>query len=112
MEQLLKEKNWDINNEKFIQFLEIVQNDWIYTDALERFTKDNIVNLYNVLEYLCDAGIMKHYMQVYCPDCSKFIGKCYETIQDLPEDVFCPHCGDEIEDITKNLILIYRVVGD
>lgn len=109
-EQLLREKNYNINIEKFIHFLEISKHNYIYTDALERYTQDNIVEIYKALEFLCVEKILKRYCQAFCPDCSRYIGKGYEKIQDLPKEIFCPHCGEMITDIRSNLFLIYRVV--
>lgn len=109
IKQLLQEKKFNIDLEKFMEFMKLVKNNYIYPDAMERFTSDNIVEIYKVLEYLSDKRILQQYVEVYCPNCSRYVGRKYKTLSEIPEEIYCPHCDQEIGDVAQNLFIIYRV---
>lgn len=116
MERLLKEKKFNINVEKFIEFIKISKNNWIYPDALQRYIKCDIVDMYIALEYLVDNNVLENYIEVYCPKCYRYIGYYYKTLFEVPDDIGCPHCDKEIENkdhnntTTNNTIVVYKAV--
>lgn len=112
VERLLKEKKFNIDIEKFVQFLHIVKDNWIYPDAVQRYTKNTIMEVYEVLECLADKGYLEQALVVYCPNCNKFIGNYYKTIHDLPDVEYCPHNDCEITDVIKNAIVVYKESAD
>lgn len=112
VEHLLKEKKFDIDIDKFIEFLSLVKYKWIYPDAVQRFTKAGIVEIYNVLDYLMDEGYVEQSLEIYCSCCNRYIGQHYKTVYELPSEVYCPHCDCEITDISQNAVIIYRVAKD
>lgn len=108
VEHLLREKKFNIDVDKFVQYLRIVKDNWIYPDAVQRHTKSTIVEIYNVLEYLTESGYLEQALVVYCPNCNRFIGNYYKTIYDLPGEEYCPHNDCVIKDVVKNAIVVYR----
>lgn len=112
VEHLLKEKKFNIDVDKFIEFLGLVKYKWIYPDAVQRFTQASIVEIYNVLDFLMDKGYVEQSLEIYCPNCNRYIGQHYKTIFDLPTEVYCPHNDCEITDVAQNAIIIYRIVKD
>ena len=107
-ERLLGEKEFNIDIDKFMQFLRIAKGDYIYPDAVQRYTKGKIVDIYEVLEFLSEKDIMEQRLVVYCPNCNKFTGDYYKTFYDLPEEVHCPHNDCVIADVVKNTIVVYK----
>ena len=41
---------------------------------------------------------------------SNFTGQCFNNVQDIPDEVNCLHCGEDIEHSLKNAIVIYRIL--
>ena len=72
VERLLKEKKFNIDMDKFMKFLHIAKDNYIYPDAVQRYTKDKIVDIYEVLEYLSEKNILEQRLVVYCSNCNKF----------------------------------------
>ncbi len=112
VEHLLKEKSFDVDIEKFIEFLKLVKYKWIYPDAVQRFLQTDIVKVYELLDFLMDNGYVEQSLEIYCPNCNRYVGQHYKTIFELPEVVNCPHCDYEIMEVTQNAIIIYRVIKD
>lgn len=108
VEHLLKEKKFNIDIDKFMQFLRIAKDNYIYPDAVQRYTKDKIVDIYEVLEFLTEKNIMEPRLVIYCPNCNRFTGDYYKTFYDLPKEVHCPHNDCVITDVVKNAIVVYK----
>ena len=108
---LLKEKKFDIDCDVFIEFMaQYHSKDWIYPSALHRELKINIKDIYEILEICVEKGIVKQYLQIYCPTCQKFTGNYYESVFEIPEFVNCVHCDTEIDVPLRNAVIIYRVL--
>ena len=102
VEPLLKEKKFDIDYNSVIAFLNHYhQDDWIYPDAMHRNCKINIKQAYEILE---------QYLQIYCPRCQRFTGNYYKTVFDIPTDINCVHCAEDVEQPLKHVIIIYKVL--
>lgn len=107
---LLREKKSNIDCDAAIAFLGLYRSgQWIYPGAMHRSLKISIENVYEVLELCVEEGLIEQYMEIYCPFCQRFTGYFYKTIMEIPEDVFCPHCDNEIQVPIKHAIIIYRV---
>ena len=112
VEHLLREKKFNIDIDKFVDFLRLVKHKWIYPDALQRYTHDDIVLIYDALEYLVDSDVLEQSLEIYCPYCNKYVGQHYKTISELPEEVHCPHNDCVISDVAQNAVIVYRVIKD
>lgn len=112
VERSLKEKKFDIDVDKFIEFLHLVKYKWIYPDAVQRFTKANIVQIYHVLDCLMQEGYVEQSLEIYCPNCNRYVGQHYKTIYELPREIYCPHCDYEIKEVAQNAVIIYRIISD
>ena len=107
---LLKEKKPNIDCDATIDFLGRYRSgQWIYPGAMHRSLRISIKDVYEVLEWCVEGGIIEQYLEIYCPFCQRFTGSIYKTIMDVPEQVNCPQCDNEIQDPSKHAIIIYRV---
>lgn len=107
---LLEEKKYPINIDKFIEFMgRYSSNAWVYPAVLRRELKIDMKMVYQLLEVCRELGLLKQYLELYCPNCQRYSGYRYETLSDLPEEIECQQCGDLIEDTVHYAIVIYRV---
>ena len=108
---LIKEKKFNIDCDAFIKFMsQYHSGDWIYPSALHRELKIHIKDIYDVLEFFVEEGLVDQYLQIYCPVCQRFTGNCFKTAFDIPDFVTCVHCDTEIENPLQHAIIIYRVL--
>jgi len=108
---LLKESKLNIDVDAFIDFLgHYHQNDWVYPTAIHRKLKYDIRDIYEVMESLCSAGLLEQYLEIYCPKCQRYSGVFFKTIGDIPEEVYCEHCDEEIINPLEHAVVIYKVL--
>lgn len=108
---LLKEKKFNIDVDAFFNFLlKYKSGEYIYPSALHRKLGIDIKIIYEILELYVELGILEQWLEIYCPNCSKFTGQCFNNVQAIPDEVNCLHCGEDIEHSLKNAIVIYRIL--
>ena len=108
---LIKEKKPNINIKALLDFFKYYkQNDWIYPGVLHRKLNISIKDVYDILEVFADQNIVERYLQIYCPECSRYTGDYYKTISEIPDEVCCPHCDQEIEKPLQHTIIVYKVI--
>lgn len=112
VEHLLREKKFNIDIKKFIEYLSLVKGKWIYPDAVQHAIKAEIKEIYDVLECLTEKGYFERALEVYCPYCNRYVGQHFNSIFELPEEVHCPHNDCIITNVAENTIIIYRVIKD
>lgn len=112
VEPLVREMKLNIDCDGFIAFLNqhYRSGTWIYPSALHRRLKVNIVDVYKILDACEEVGIVEQYLQIYCPYCQRFTGISYQTIFDIPEEVSCINCDNEIQMPSKHAVIIYKVL--
>lgn len=107
---LLKEKKSNIDCDATIEFLgHYRSNQWIYPGAMHNSLKMPIKDVYEVLELCTEKGLTEQFLEIYCPFCQRFTGYICKTIMDIPEEVNCPHCDNEIQTPSKYAVIIYQV---
>ncbi len=107
---LLKEKKYNIDCDAAIEFLGHYRSgQWIYPSAMHRSLRMSITDVYEILELCVDQGLIEQYLEIYCPFCQRFTGYYYKTIMEIPEELNCKHCDNEIQDPVKHAVIIYRV---
>jgi len=107
---LLKEKKFNIDCDTAIEYLELYRSgQWIYPGAMHRSLKISINDVYEILELCAEGGLAERYLDIYCPFCQRFTGFIYKTIMDIPEELNCPYCDNEIQDPSKHAVIIYWV---
>ena len=84
--------------------------DFIYPSALQRELNIDIKTIYEILEICVQEEILEQWLKVYCPNCSRFTGQLFKNIEDIPEEVNCFNCGEDIENPLKHAVVIYRVL--
>lgn len=108
---LLKAKKFNIDVGAFLNFLvKYKSGDYIYPSALHRRLGIDIKIIYEILELYVELGILEQWLEIYCPNCSKFTGQLFNNVQDIPDEVNCLHCGKEIKHPLKNTVVIYKVL--
>lgn len=111
VEPLLREKKFNIDCNALVAFFsKYHKNDWVYPDALHRNLNMDIKLVYDILEICVEQNILEQYLQIYCPRCQRFTGSYYKTVFDIPSDVNCVHCDEDIERPLEHAIIIYRVL--
>ena len=108
---LLKAKKFNIDVGAFLNFLLKYQSgDYIYPSALHRNLGIDIKIIYEILELYVEIDVLEQWLEIYCPNCSQFTGQFFSNVQDIPGEVNCLHCGEDIEYPLKNAIVIYKVL--
>lgn len=111
MVPLLREKKSNIDWEAVVEFLgHYKSKHWIYPDAMHRNLKISIKDIYEILEICVGIGLLEQYLQIYCSRCQKFTGQYYKTIFEIPSDMDCVHCNEEITNPLEHAISIYRML--
>ena len=108
---LLEEKQFNIDIDSFLNFLgKYKSKEFIYPSALHRRLKVDIKTIYEILEICVQEGVLEQWLEIYCPNCSRFTGQWFKNIEDIPEQVNCFNCGEDIENPLKHAVVIYRVL--
>lgn len=113
IEQLLLNKGILDNSllEKFMLKIKAYKKGmWVYPGALKRHLGVSSQVIYNALNVLKQDGFLETYCEVFCPKCSKTSGEVFATITEIPEEIYCETCNEEISSI-DNTITIYKVVA-
>lgn len=108
---LLKEKKFNIDVDAFLNFLvKYKSGDYIYPSALHRKLGIDIKIIYEILELYVELGAIEQCLEIYCPNCSQFTGQFFDNVQDIPDEVNCIYCGEDIEPSLKSAIVIYKII--
>ncbi len=68
--------------------------------------------VYSILEFIKELGIIRTYYEIYCRDCKKSTGIAFfETINQIPEYVECDECFEALDPINDSIV-VYRVMSD
>ena len=111
IEPLLKEKEFNIDDAAVIELLgHYKSNQWIYPGALYRKLRLDIKTVYEILEICVEEGLVEPYLEVYCPACQRSTGRCFKTVSDIPEEIYCSQCDEEVINPLKHAIVIYKVL--
>ncbi|MED1602648.1 hypothetical protein [Alkalihalophilus marmarensis] len=110
MEKTINPKRVDItiNQLRFYK-----SGDIIYPGALIRKTNLSMKNVYILLESIESIGLIERNFEVFCPKCKRYTGDVYETLNQIPNELFCGECGNELGiDPLDNTIVVYKVLVD
>lgn len=113
VERLLRDTKFDINTDAFLAYCRYLKKgSWIHPSTVQRNIKSDIKGIYCVLNYLVEKGVLEEFIEVYCPECCKYTNYYFRTLMEIPPEVFCPHCDNEIESPTGFAVLVYKVIAD
>lgn len=87
------------------------KNCWIYPGLIKRILMIPINEVYAILSRIEEAGIVRSYLELHCPNCNRSLGEVYETLAEVPEDFSCANCENDFEP-NNSLVVIYRVVSE
>lgn len=85
------------------------KGEYVRPDAVMRETGTKMRETYLILEDLAKEGIINPIYAAVCPTCGR-TATTYESLNDVPEDEGCPHCGSEFAVNLESLRVIYRKV--
>ncbi len=109
--EILKAKA-KLSNEKTEELLSILsmynEKDIIYPGVLIRKLNISMKETYSLLEKIKEDGHLSLNYEMYCFSCNQFTGDIFQTIGQIPEEIFCENCGEELTPI-DNSIAIYKV---
>ena len=113
LKPLLKGKKFNYDYESIIEFIEKYYrvNQYIYPGVLHRNLGIDIKDIYSFLDLCSNANILKPYFEVYCQNCNRFTGVFFDSIFSIPEEIECPHCNNDIDDLLKSSVVIYKVIA-
>lgn len=109
---LLKERQYNIDNDLIIGFLgKYKPKQFIYPSAMHRELKIEIKSVYEILELCVRLGLVEQWLEIYCPNCKRFTGQCFKTVEEIPEEVYCLNCDEEIIlHPLKHALVVYKVL--
>lgn len=108
---LLKGMKFNIDADAVLEFLgRYGSKDFIYPNAVHRKLKIDIKIIYEILEICAENELVEPCLEIYCPICNRFTGECFDRLQDIPEQVYCLNCDEEVENPLKHAIVVYRVL--
>lgn len=87
------------------------EKDIIYPGVLIRKLNIKMKEAYQLLEFLESQNIVARNFEVYCSKCQKYTGAVYETLKEIPDDLICDDCGNELDPF-ENTIIVYKVLID
>ena len=97
--------------DKFVELLKrYKRGDWIYPAEIHRKLKIDIFTVYEMLEVLRKNHLLHQYLEMSCPYCMRFTGRCYKAISEIPLDYHCPHCKQEISMPFEYTVVTYKVL--
>ncbi len=106
---LLEEKKY--NTDLIIGFLgKYKSTQYIYPSAMHRELKIDIKAVYEILELCVEIGLVEQWLEIYCPKCKRFTGQCFKTVEEIPEELYCLNCDEEILHPLKHALVIYKVL--
>lgn len=108
---LLRERKLNIDVDAFIDFLaHYSKGDWVYPATLHRKLKYDVKDIYEALEILNRNGYLEQFLEIYCPLCQRYTGQFFKTIGEVPEEIYCENCDDEILNPLEHASVIYKVL--
>ena len=95
------------DNLKEIAALIYKTDEYIYIDAMIRYTKLDKKTVIEILELLNDEKILEKYYTINCHNCGHSIRKFF-TKKELTEEIYCDHCDSEV--IVETYKAVYKVL--
>ena len=114
IEQTLKKTELG-NDSGFVEFVidyftHMHKGYWVYPGSFKKHYPVNIKDVYSFLSMLDKQGILKPYLEPYCPECHRYLSPAFETIDEFESLIDC-ECGNEFNP-NNHLVVIYKVVND
>ena len=85
--------------------------DILYTGVIIRRTGLAMKDAYLLLDEIEALHIIEKAFEVHCPECQKYTGAIYHSLNDLPDDFFCDECENEFV-FPEGLLVVYRVIQE
>lgn len=72
--------------------------EFLYPSVAQRLSKLSRNDTKILLNRLLSNGYLEQRFFVICPYCDHYINTLYPTVNDIPESVCCPYCGEEFNE--------------
>lgn len=114
IEQVIRDLN--LINEQQLQILlnilgRLHLDDYLYPGVIKRQLQVDSVMAYKLLSVIEQQGFIKACFEIVCFACNKTTGEIYDSIAEIPSEIYCPCCERELNAM-ENAVLIFRVVVD
>jgi hypothetical protein len=105
----------EINEIKLNQFLGLLsrykRGHIIHPGVFIRRLNITMKQVYKLLDEVKSLEIIEQNFEVYCYKCNKYTGDLYKTISQIPDDLICENCEEELNPL-ENTIVVYSVLVD
>ena len=81
----------------------------IFPGVIKRKLSIGLKKAYQFLDILEKYNIVEKNYEYYCHDCGKFCDDIYETIGDIPEEMYCEYCNRALN-FEQNAVVVYKVL--
>ena len=85
-------------------------NNWIYAGVLKRKFDLSTDQVYSILDYLENDGVLMKFYELYCNQCQRLSGHV-SVFNEIPETFTCETCGTQLIGL-ENSIIVYKVIKD
>ena len=93
---------------EILEFIKSFKGTLLYPIVIKRKFKIDIRNTYIILNELVKNDLLTIAYKIYCSECDKFQNDIYDSLNEIPENIYCEHCGKHI-DIMKDAIVVFKV---
>ncbi len=84
--------------------------EWIYPAVIQRNLKLYAKDAYAALDALCEEGLIEQYYRIYCPYCQQYLNQFFRVVNEIPAEIFCEDCDNEITNPLEKTYLVYRML--
>ena len=114
IEQVIQRLNL-INEQQLHELRNILSrlrlNDYLYPGVIKRQLHVSSAIAYKILSAIEKQGYLKACFEIVCFTCNRTTGEIYDSIAEIPSEIYCPCCEEELNAM-ENAVLIFRVVAD
>ena len=93
---------------EILEFIKSFKGTILYPIVIKRKFKIDIRNTYIILNELVKNDLLTIAYEIYCSECDKSQNDIYDSLNEIPENIYCEHCGKDI-DIMKDAIVVFKV---
>ena len=93
---------------EILEFIKSFKGTILYPIVIKRKFKIDIRNTYIILNELVKNDLLTIAYEIYCSECDKSRNDIYDSLNEIPENIYCEHCGKHIY-IMEDAIVVFKV---
>lgn len=102
-----------LNDQKKDKLLRVLstfkKSEVLYPGMIIRHTGITMNRAYQFLDGLEEMKILQKAYEIHCPNCQRYTGDIYDSLNDIPNEFFCDSCNHEFS-FPHGVLIVYRVV--